>query len=171
MAAKEAAESHDEDVKKIGEFIKGIDITMMTTIDENGGLQSRPMATQKAEFNGDIYFFTYDSSNKVKHIKANSRVNLAYSAPDKQDYVSIKGAAEVSHSKQKMEELWSADLNAWFPQGLETPGITLIKVAAESAEYWDSPSSMVAHAIGLVKGAITGHTSPTGDNETIEFKS
>ncbi len=169
MAEQETEQRVNGNIKKIGEFIKEIDFAMMTTIDENGELQTRPMSTQKVEFDGDIYFFTYDYSNKAKQIKVNQRVNLAYSSPSNNDYVSVKGDAEIVKDKQKMEELWQPQLRAWFPQDLETPGIALIKVSAKTAEYWDSPSSTTAHAIGLVKSMITGHPQPVGDNVTVDL--
>ncbi len=169
MAEQENVNDRNGNIKKIGEFIMDIDFTMMTTIDEDGNLQSRPMSTQKIEFDGDVYFFTYEDTNKVKHIGKNPRVNLAYSAPDQQTYVSLRGEAQTLQDRQKMEELWSPELNAWFPDGLQTPGITLIKVGVETAEYWDSHSSVVSHAIGLVKSAITGKTANVGDNLTLDL--
>jgi hypothetical protein len=39
----------------------------------------------------------------------------------------------------KAEQLWSAPLKTWLPGGLDTPGLALFKVHAETAEYWDSP--------------------------------
>lgn len=168
MKEQEKTESREESLKKIGEFINDIDFTMMTTVDQNGELQSRPMSTQKAEFNGDVWFFTYEDTNKIKHIKKNQHVNLAYSAPDQQTYVSLKGNGEKIKDRRKMEELWSPELKAWFPEGLETKGITLIKVTVQTAEYWDSTSSMVAHAIGLVKSVVTGEEADMGDNETVK---
>ncbi len=169
MTDHKKTESREESVKKIGEFIKEINFTMMTTIDENGELQSRPMATQKAEFDGTVWFFTYEDTHKIEHIKANQHVNLAYSSPADQTYVSLKGNAVMLKDRNKMEELWSPELKAWFPDGLETDGITLMKVTVETAEYWDSSSSMVAHAIGLVTSIVSGEQAHIGDNETVEI--
>ncbi len=169
MAEQNQVDDRHGNIKKIGEFIMDIDFTMLTTIDETGNLQSRPMSTQKIEFDGDVYFFTYEDSNKVQHIKSNPRTNLAYSAPDQQTYVSLKGTAETNNDRRKMEELWQPPLKAWFPDGLETPGIILIKVTVETAEYWDSHSSVVAHAIGLVKSTVTGKAQNVGDNVTLDL--
>ncbi len=169
MAEHNDTETKEEKIKKIGEFIMDIDFTMMTTIDENSDLQSRPMSTQNNEFDGNVYFFTYSDSNKLKHIKANPRVNLAYSDPSKQTYISLRGNAGESRDRAKMEEMWSPEMNAWFPDGLDTEGITLIKVEVESAEYWDTPTSFVTHAIGLVKAKLTGKVPHIGDNKTVEF--
>jgi general stress protein 26 len=169
MAEQTTSENKNEDIKKIGEFIREIDFTMMTTIDEEGELQSRPMSTQKTDFDGTVYFFTFEDTDKIKHIKKNPRINLAYSAPDDQIYLSLKGKAEESKDRAKMEELWSPELKAWFPEGLETPGITLIKVHVEAAEYWDASSSMLAHAVGFAKAIITGESYEMAENKTVEI--
>lgn len=169
MAENTQTEDRNKEIKKVAEFIQDIDFTMMTTIDEEGELESRPMSTQRSEFDGTVYFFTFEDTDKIQHIKKNPRVNLAYSAPDQQTYVSLKGKAEESKDRAKMEELWSPELKAWFPEGLETPGITLIKVRVESAEYWDSTSSMLAHAVGFAKAIITGESYEMGENKTVEM--
>ena len=68
-----------------------------------------------------------------------------------------------------MEELYNPLLEAWFPQGLDTPGISLLEIEAISAEYWDAPSNPVAHLIGLVKTKATGAAQQVGDNEVLEL--
>ena len=166
MAAEEHG-SMDGNIRKIGDFIKGIDFAMLTTLTENGHLQSRPMATQDVDFNGDIYFFTYDNSKKAEQVTQDQRVNLAYSQPNKQNYLSVSGTAVIVHDPDKMKELWQPQLKAWFPQGLDTPHIVLLKVSVESAELWDAPSSLVSHVMGLVKSTLTGKPPSVGDNETL----
>lgn len=169
MTERATLEDRDANIKKIAEFIRDIDFTMMTTVDEEGGLESRPMSTQKTEFDGNVYFFAFDNTNKAQHIARNPNVNLAYVSPDQNTYVSLKGEAQISKDRQKMEELWSPELKAWFPQGLETPHITLIKVAVKTAEYWDSPSGTVAYVVSLVKAVATGQSQDMGENKTVDI--
>jgi len=169
MSNNEAQGSQDGNVKKIGQLIGDIDFAMLTTVDERGEMQSRPMQTQRVEFDGDVYFFTYDNSAKARHIRANPRVNLGYSRPDKQTYLSLVGQAELLHDRAKMEQSWQPALKAWFPDGLDTPGIALLKVTPTGAEYWDAPTSPVAHAISFVKGQILGRPEMPGDNETLQL--
>lgn len=167
MADAQGETSRDGNVKKVAGLIKGINIAMLTTQGEGGKLHSRPMQTQTMEFDGDIYFFTYDDSAKAKEIQASPQVGLSYSNPKSQDYVSITGRAEISHDKEKMRELWQPPLKAWFPQELETPGIALIKVEATEAEIWDAPSSTAAHILGFIKSQVTGKPQNVGDNEVL----
>ncbi len=159
----------DENIKKLGAMIKDIEFAMLTTAEPDGTLRSRPMATQKAEFGGDIWFFTRASAPKVGEIERDHHVNLAYANPSEQRYVSVSGLARVVRDRAKLEELWSPELKAWFPKGLEDPDIALLKVEVHQAEYWDSPSSTVAHLVGFVKAVATGHAYKAGENEKINL--
>ena len=148
--------STKENVKKLAEMIKGIRIAMMSTIDTDHVIRSRPMGTVDTEFDGNIWFFTREPSGKVASIEADQTVNLSYADVDRQRYVSIAGKANLVHDKAKMEELWNPLMKAWFPKGLEDPEICLLKVQAESAEIWDSPPGMIVRLVGFVEALATG---------------
>ena len=162
--------AHQDNVEKVAALIKEIDFGMMTTVDATGRLNSRPMSTnKKVEFDGDIYFFTYGDTAKVHQIETKPHVNVAFADPKTQTYVSLSGRAELIRDKAKMAELWQPELKAWFPKGLDEPDIALLKVNADQAEYWDSPSSPIAHALSLAKVALTGKPAQPGDNEKVQL--
>ena len=147
------------DLERLGSMIKDIRIAMLSTVDETGAIYSRPMANQEIkpkEFDGVLYFFTKNNSPKVHAIEHDQHVNLAYSEPKKQEYVSVSGKAFISEDKALMEKLWNPIMKAWFPEGLEDPEICLIGVNIESAELWDAPSSKVVQMVGLAKALLTG---------------
>jgi general stress protein 26 len=165
------SQNRDEQIKKLRELIKDIDIGMLTTVDEDGSLHSRPMSTNsEVEFDGDLWFFTYASSHKVTEIEHQEQVNVSFSDPHKQKYVSVSGQAELVRDRTKLQELWKPQLKAWFPKELDEPDIALLKVSVEKAEYWDAPSSFVAHTIGLVKAVTTGEKASPGEHEKLTLK-
>jgi general stress protein 26 len=154
----------EESIKKIRELTHGIDFCMLTTID-GGQLRSRPMSTQKFEFDGDLWFFTSDQTHKIDEIEKDNRVNAAYSNADDNVYLSVSGIAEMVKDRAKIEELWSPVLKAWFPEGLDDPSLCLLKVKVEQAEYWDAPSSRLVQLFGMVKAIATGQEADYGENE------
>ncbi len=162
------ADSRNDAIKKLGELIEGIDFCMLTTMD-GVHLRSRPMSTQQFELNGDLWFFTSDNTHKVEEIAADNRVNVAYSKPDDNCYVSVSGGGEIVRDRTKIEELWSPILKAWFPEGLDDPHVCLLKVSVEQAEYWDASSSKIVQLVGLVKALATGEEADYGENEKLSF--
>lgn len=148
-----------EDMKHLADLIKEINIAMLTTVNNDGSMHTRPMATQKIDvqnFDGTLWFFSKKSSHKNQCIENDQHVNLAYSKPDKHHYVSIMGRAFVSKDREKMNALWNPGLNIWFPEGLMDPDLTLIGVKIEGAEIWDSPITKASQMMSFVRSAITG---------------
>lgn len=161
---------HNESIKKLGEMIKGIRITMMTTAEDNGRLRSRPMATQQTDFDGELWFFTGASSPKVEEVQQDQHVNLSYADPGSNRYVSLSGTAQLVRDKEKAKELWNPFVKAWFPKGVDDPELALLRVTVEEAEYWDSPDSKVVQLAGLAKALITGKPIKGGENEKIDIE-
>lgn len=157
-----------ESFEKLKELIEGIDFCMLTTVD-SGQLRSRPMSTQEFDNLGDLWFFTSEDTHKVDEITEDNRVNVSYSQPAKDRYVSVSGSAEIVKDRSKMEELWSPILKAWFPEGLADPKLCLLRVSVENAEYWDSPAGKLVEIFGFVKALATGQEAGYGDNEKISF--
>ena len=146
----------DPNASKLFELIKDVRVCMMTTVESDGSLHSRPMHSMDADEHGTLWFFTKLQSPKVAEISKDRQVNLAYSNPDDQHYVSVAGVAEVVRDKAKIEEKWSEPMRAWFPDGKDDPTIALIRVKPVRGEYWDSPSSTLVHLYGYVKASLTG---------------
>ena len=90
-----------EGAKKLFALIKDIKVAMMTTADPDGKLYSRPMWCQDADENGDLWFFSKLHSPKTAEISKDNQINLAYSDPSSQTYVSIAGKAEIVTSSAR----------------------------------------------------------------------
>ncbi len=147
-----------EALTRVGELVEDIDFTMLTTIDDAGNLVSRPMSTRQMDESGDIWFFTAEDTEKVEEAKKHHQVNLAYCDAKGMRYVSVAGNASVVHDRAKMEELYSPSLDIWFVDGLETPGIALLKVTPVVAEFWEPAKGKVALAAGALKALVTRDT-------------
>lgn len=123
-------------LETIAKKMKNLDFCMMTTIDENRKFRSRPMSNNgKVEYDGDSWFFTYEQSDKVKQIKSNAKVDLVYQTDDML-YIECSGTATVVKDQKTLEEKWVNGLEQWFPEGVDTPGICLLKVTAERVSFW-----------------------------------
>lgn len=159
--------AQSSDVTKVAELVKDIRIGMLTTVDSRGHFISRPMAQQEVEFDGDLWFFAERDSRKVRHIAASPEVNVTLSSND--TWISLCGTARVVEDRAKAKELWNTWVEAWMPQGPEDPSVVLIKVTADSAEYWDTPGGRVASVISFVKAKVTGEPYDGGENERVSL--
>ena len=142
----------ERDVRKLRKFIKGTRIAMFTTVAADGKVRSRPMATLKGGFDGDLWFITRSNAPKTDEIRDNQHVNVAYYDADDDRYVSISGTATLVRDPARVQELWSRRLRDWFPNGKKDPELALIRVRIDRAEVWDSKTATMTHLEGL--GAV-----------------
>jgi general stress protein 26 len=156
-----------EELQDVAQLVEEIKFAMMTTEEDDGTLRSRPMSTMQMDAAGNLWFFTGLDSPKVEEALQHRQVNLSYARPDKQDYLSVSGIAEVVRDKEKMRSLWTPWIKPWFPNGLDDPNLVLLKIAITEAEYWVAPGSAVKRMYGLAKGIMTGNTDALGDNRKV----
>jgi general stress protein 26 len=159
----------DESIKRVRELIKGIKLAMLTTVDDNGSLRSRPMDTQEVEFDGDLGFLTEADAPKVDDVQRERQVNVSYANPEKMRFVSLSGSAQLIHDVQKKRELWKPDHKIWFPNGPDDPNVALLKVHVEKGEYWDSGSNAVGRLFDFARALVTGDESAMGENKKLNL--
>ncbi|MEZ0607134.1 pyridoxamine 5'-phosphate oxidase family protein [Fibrella sp. WM1] len=166
----ETQTQHNPQLEKVKEMVEDIRIAMMTTVDEQGNLVSRPMACMQMDADGTFWFFTQKSSPKVDQIQHNeNKVNLSFADVSDADYVSISGTSQELDDRAKIDELWSDMAKPWFPKGKDDPELTLLKVRAELAEYWDSNDSRIVRLFEMARAAVTGDTYKEGENVKVSL--
>jgi general stress protein 26 len=154
----------DPGMRKLADLIDATGIAMLTTEEPDGSLRSRPLATLEMDSEGRLWFFTALSSGKVGEIDQHRKVNLSYANVAQQDYVSVSGRARLLRDRPKIQELWTAWVEPWFPNGPDDPDLALLEVTIDEAEYWDAPASRMRRLFGLTKAMTTGDTAQLGEH-------
>lgn len=162
-------ESANEEIKKVGEIIGDVRVAMLTTLDEQHRLTSRPMSVQEVESSGTIWFFTTMAGQLMSDVNAEANVNLTFAGKGKSEFLSVSGRAEAVVDRLKMESLWHPSLKVWFKDGLETPDLCLLKVEMQAAEYWASPSSPVVKIAGFVHAMVSDQPYRPGEHHRVEM--
>jgi general stress protein 26 len=149
-------------------LLDGIDVAMLTVVEPDGTLQSRPMQTQQIGDDGTLWFFASRSSHQVAVEQTAPSVNLVYVHSGKQRYVSVTGRVSVIEDRAKMRELWSPPAKIWFKGGPDDPDLVLLRVDVDHADYWDGPSNAVTRLIGFATAMITGRDSALGTRGRVD---
>lgn len=151
-------------LETLKDIIKSANVAMLVTINEEHRIVARPMKLQEVEFDGDLWFLTMKDTEKYDEIKQNDHVNVIIA--DK-SFASISGTAEIVNDKDKIKEFWNKAYQVMFNMDYTDPRITLIKVHAETAEYWDTGGT-IKSAINFAKKMFDKDDDDEDDsNQTI----
>ena len=149
---------------RVTELVKESRICMLTTTTDDGSQVSRPMGLQESEFDGILWFFSLADADVAKQVQAHPQVNVSFANPKATTWVSIAGTASQEFDKGKASLLWTPFLEPWFPDGIETPGLTLIRVQAAHGQWWDPPGVM-----GHGKAVMTGKNAGPGVHRQVGY--
>jgi general stress protein 26 len=148
----------------VGKLIENIPIAMLTNLDDDGALASRPMTTLEMDAQGALWFFTDVQSAKVDHLRA---VNLSYTDRDQGAYVSLSGHGEIDADRGHIKRLWTVLAKPWFPDGPDSSNLVLLKFIPDKADYWDGSSSKMVRAFGMIASVIAGKPIALGEHGSL----
>jgi general stress protein 26 len=157
------------EIRKLKELIKDIQFAMLTTVEPDGSLRSRPMAAQSDAEVDELWFFTSTDSPKVNEVERDRHVNVAFADPNHNRFISVSGLATVIRDRDRIDEFWNPLHKAWFPLGKDDPNIGLLRVRISHAEYWDTATSRMVQLAGLAKSIATGKPARPGEYRQLSF--
>jgi general stress protein 26 len=129
-----------------------------TRIETGKRFETRPMAPEKIDDDGNFWFLSANDSHKNKEIEADPAVQLLFQGSSYSDFMTLYGRATISTDKQKIDELWDAQMKTWFTEGKDDPRITVIKFTPTDGYYWDVKTNMAISMLKRLYGAAVGET-------------
>lgn len=157
---KTATQSHAP-LAHIAQLIEDIPIAMLTNVEADGALSSRPMAALEMDASGALWFFTDLRSSKVDRLQA---LSLSFTDMAQGTYVSLSGRGELDTDRGRIERLWTAFAKPWFPDGPESPNLALLKFVPDAADYWDAPNSKMVRTFGVLASIVAGKPVAMGEH-------
>ena len=162
------------ELEKFYALIADIKIAMMTTRRDDGHLESRAMANQKRAAGADLWFVTSEGSAKLRDIKYDPHVNLAYCKPSSYEWVSASGTAHIIHDRAKIAELYEPDWRVWFGANgdprhgtVDDPRMVLIGIDVHAAVFLEVDKPKPVILFELVKGWFTGERVDAGQTHVL----
>jgi general stress protein 26 len=129
--------------KDVATKIADIDFAMLSSRAPDGSIASRPMSNNgDVEFDGDNYFFAFEDSHVVEQIKRDNHVGVSFTGSKgllgkPPVFISIEATADLIRDKSAFQAHWTKDIEHWATQGVNTPGLVLIKAHANRIHWWD----------------------------------
>lgn len=148
----------NEAAEKIKDLANKNTCFFCTGIETGKEITVRPMAVQKIDDQGNLWFLSANDSHKNKDIGRDPKVQLLFQGSSHSDFLTIYGKATISTDKALIKELWEPLAKAWFTEGVDDPRITVIKVSADSGYYWDNKHGDAIALLKIAAGAIMGKT-------------
>ena len=158
--------SDEAGLARLKQLIESIRVGLLTTVDLDGSLHTRPIETLRCDSDGTLWFFTDHQSPKARELAHDMRVSVGYSEPARKIYVVVTGRARILRDRALAGELWEFAQRAWYPRGLEDEHLSILCVTLERAEVWETPGK-AAYLFAALAATVTGKRAPVGHDQKL----
>lgn len=162
--------SDAEHLQHFRKLVEKARVGMLTTLDSNQEMRSRPLHTVEIDESGTLWFVIAAGSPKAEEVSEHDgKVCLTYANKGESEYVSVSGHAQLVRDPALKQAFWNKMIDVWFPKGDQDPSVALLKVTPHQAEYWDGPSNTVTQLYAFAKAMTTGKKDAFGENAKLGF--
>ncbi len=155
-------------IEKIRTIAGEVKIAMMTTLNENNRMRSRPMQVMQVDDDAAMWFFTDEFAGKTDALRTDNPVVLTFADRENDLYLSLSGRTYLVKDEQKIASIWNPVLNTWFP-GKEKTSLLMIKFVPEQAEYWSKAKSIWEKVFYAGKAIAAGDSYKDGKHDTVQL--
>lgn len=141
-----------ENTTSIADFYKALKHSpfVMIGLDDTPD-HSAPMTAQIDEAVHDaLWFFT----SKDNRIAIGGPAMAQFAAKGHDFFACLHGTLIVDNDQATIDQLWSKQVEAWFPGGKSDPNLVLLRYDIENAEMWEADISMIGMAKMMFGGTI-----------------
>lgn len=153
--------SPQETEDRIWDYASDISVCMFTTwtgTEQN----SRPLWAHVEREEKALYFLVDEHGHKNEEIARFPQVSCSFVDKGSNNFVVVRGNAELSNDRAKIAELFTNFAKAWW-EDENDPAIRLLTVRPTSGEVWDGPSGPIASA-KMLFAAATGAEIDMGES-------
>lgn len=143
----------DDPTRTLADLTKGGTTLMVSTKLPDGSVDSRPL-TVAAVDDDRIRILIDTTADWAKDLADGDWVHATLSDTRANDFAAMSGTLTTTQEPAVIDELWSPFAGAYFDDGRETPGITVMSIDVESGSFWDSPSGRIGSLVLLIKAKV-----------------
>lgn len=130
----------------------------------------QPMTHHADRDSAELWFITSSETDLVKAIGTGAEAHYCITKGDGTFYACLSGRLEVSHDREKLDEVWSVVAAAWFDEGRDDPDVTLLRLGLEDAAIWTATDSAMTFGLEIARAKLDREKKPDlGDHRIVRF--
>ena len=108
-----------------------------------------------------VWFVTSSETDLFRSLGTGKGARLTLQAENNGYIASLEGRLEPATDAEKLDEIWSFALGAWFDYGRDDPSVRLMRFVPVEASVWASKNNPVIVGLKMMRKAMAeGESNP-----------
>jgi general stress protein 26 len=148
---------------QLSRLLEPLTLAMLTSVDVDGALVSRPMVPLELDADGSLWFFTDKRSAKIDQL---SSVNLSFVEAARGVYLSLSGHAQIFGNHERSEPRWAMFTRPWSQEEPDSPHLALMKFVPTAGDCWDAAQNRMVRFLAVTAETSDGEAPVAGEPMT-----
>jgi general stress protein 26 len=125
---------------------------MVGTPGDHGDLEFRPLTV--ARITGAQIEILLDGTEAWTSTLASGRATVTLSDDRTNSWASLSATTSTTTDGATIDALWSPPAAAYFDDGRDSPGITVLRLHVDHGRYWSTTTGRLGSLISMVKARL-----------------
>lgn len=137
---------------------------------EGSGQHMQPMSHFADRETATLWFVTHRDTDLAKSVGQGARAQFTIQMPGDMVYASMTGPITKSNDTEKLQEIWSPSVGAWFDGGPDSPEVVLLHMPLADAALWKTTANSFKIGAEIARAMMSDSKTPdVGDRVHIDF--
>jgi general stress protein 26 len=138
---------------------------------EGSGSLMQPMTAFPDRAARELWFVTSRQTELVADIGEGATAQFTFETPDQDYFATLRGTILPVSDADKLDEIWSPGVEAWFREGRRDPDVTLLRMTLRDAEIWAVTGNRLFYGLEIARATLDGdHTPDVGEKVKVDFR-
>lgn len=130
----------------------------------------QPMTAFRDKDGGHIWFFTNRGTDLAQDAAAGAQAMFCLVSKDRELYACFGGRLSEQFDRERIDRYWNPMVAAWFPEGKDDPGLTLLRLEPADAQVWISSKGPIRFAYEIAKANLTDEMPDLGGRSNLNLQ-
>ncbi len=116
-----------------------------------------------------IWFFIRRDNDLLRTIGEQPRAMFCLVGKDHHLFACLGGELSERYDAERIDKFWNPVVAAWYPQGKDSPELTLLRFDVADAQLWVSQKGPIGFAWEIAKANATHELPDAGERAHLRF--
>ncbi|HET9159591.1 MAG TPA: pyridoxamine 5'-phosphate oxidase family protein [Caulobacteraceae bacterium] len=129
----------------------------------------QPMTAFAEKVDGKIWFFTHRDTDLARRVGDGAQAMFIVQAKDQDLQACVGGLLVEDRDRDRIDKYWDPMIAAWFPEGKQDEGLTLLRLDCHDAQVWLTEAGPLKYAWEVARSNLKGERPDLGEQRHLDL--
>ena len=153
----------NDEARELAELMDPGTTLMVGLHDAGNAVEFRPLTVARVE-GARIEILVDGTEEWTRQLRDGSSAEVTLSDTRRNTWAHLHATTSTTTDRATIDELWSPPAAAYFDDGRDSPGITVLRLDVDRGRYWSTTTGRLGSLLSMVRATLGDPERSAGDH-------